>query len=297
MTIGLVPIDRVLAELDELEEVLRMWGLHQKRDRLSKAKDALARLMRLIDEGRGREILNQVDLWWASAEALEFCMIHRFLRPMDEAELREKFRKALKGPLNPINENSDRTNKGRNTVFELFVGGAFRSVGAAVTFENPADVTLSLSSGRVFVECKRPFKENGIPRNLNGAYNQGLTRLASEAAPHDVAVVALSFSRVLLVKLVEHGLMPPSFRDENSLQALGKAVERALVGSWRDETMPDARLVAGLAHALIPVWVESHGCIVAARVSRPIVRRHCMRAVLPDGGQEFIEYLSAALKQ
>ncbi|MBI3796439.1 MAG: hypothetical protein HY268_05635 [Deltaproteobacteria bacterium] len=74
------------------------------------------------------------ELVWSAVEAQELADIFHGISDYDPATIKSLMQKALKGPLHPLQETSDRSNLGRNTTFELNLDAALRRAGASVAF-------------------------------------------------------------------------------------------------------------------------------------------------------------------
>src|SRR5262249_2661894 len=105
--------------------------------------------------------------------------------------------KALTGPLHPIQETLT-SNIARNTVFELTLGTRLRRAGAKVTMGRQADLLIEHEGARLYVECKRPFYEHNIRRNIEKARGQLRRRFKTEPLHSPVGgLVAISVSKAV----------------------------------------------------------------------------------------------------
>jgi hypothetical protein len=200
------------------------------------------------------------ELVWSAVEALEFANIFQGIRDYDAATLKSLMQKALKGPLHPLQETSDRSNLGRNTTFELHLGAAFRRAGASIALGQRADLRLDHGGAHVYVECKRPFSEHGIRQNITRARTQLKQRFSSDPHPVTLGLVAISVSKAL-----NPGSNMFLVDDAQSLRSLTNEVQRIhkLYGSDYDRLV-DLRLIGILYHVFTPALVKTSGLVAAS---------------------------------
>jgi hypothetical protein len=137
------------------------------------------------------------ELVWSLVEGAEFADIFPEIRDDDPAVVKRLMLKAVTGPLDPRFETSC-TNIGRNTVFELRLGAAFRRAGASVVkMGGLADLAIDHVGSRLYVECKRPVGEHTIERNVEEALAQLRERFTIDSHSNMVGMVAVSISKAL----------------------------------------------------------------------------------------------------
>lgn len=135
------------------------------------------------------------ELIWSLVEGAELSEIFRGIRGYDEAVVKRLMRKAVNGPLDPRVETQN-SNEGRNTLFELRLGAALRAAGASVTLGGLADLIVDHAGFRLYVECKRPLGEHNIARRADEACSQLRARFDADSHPNAVGMVAISVLEV-----------------------------------------------------------------------------------------------------
>ena len=76
--------------------------------------------------------------------------------------------KVLAGPLLPNDEDKN-SNEARNTLFELNVAARLRRAGFIASPGIDADVECEFDGRKLFVECKRPFRERNVAKQIRKA--------------------------------------------------------------------------------------------------------------------------------
>jgi len=102
-------------------------------------------------------------------------------------------KRALKGPIQPIDENP-KNSDGRNIWFELALAAEWRLRGASVILEEP-DLRLTRDSITFQVACKRPANGQSIHAKIRDAIKQ-LQRNLGKTPPNVFGVAAISLSCV-----------------------------------------------------------------------------------------------------
>jgi hypothetical protein len=201
-----------------------------------------------------------VELVWSAVEAQEFAGIFHGICDYDPATVKSLMQKALKGPPHPLQETSDRSNLGRNITFELHLGAALRRAGATVALGQRADLCIDHGGAHVYVECKRPFSEHGIRRNIKRARTQLQQRFSSDPHPVTLGLVAISVSKAL-----NPGSNMFLVDNPESLLSLTDDVQRLhrLYGSDYDRLV-DLRLIGVLYHVFTPALVKTSGLVAAS---------------------------------
>lgn len=253
----------VVNDLEEFETYLTSLKLRRAPDRLR----CLTAKLREIEAARGAGTLASLntrpdvtELVWSAVEGQEFADIFRGIRGYDAAVVKRLLQKALKGPLQPLHETSDGSNAGRNTIFELRLGAGLRRAGASVTLGHQADLLIDHAGAHIYVECKRPFYEHSVRRNIMKARSQLRRRFATDQHNLTVGIVAISVS-----KAINPGSNMFVVDDDQGLEELANDVNRLhkLYGSDYDRLI-DPRLVGILYHLFTPALVRKNGILVAA---------------------------------
>jgi len=122
----------------------------------------------VLERARLAGNLEAVDLdqtLWSLIESAEFSDIYLGMSNYDPRSLARKFKLILKGPDHPRSE-TETTSLARNTAFELNVAGRLRTRGFDVSLPHNPDVVCTVGDVRVFLQCKRPFSDRNIRRNI-----------------------------------------------------------------------------------------------------------------------------------
>jgi hypothetical protein len=103
-------------------------------------------------------------------------------------------KRALSGPLQPIDENHKNTD-GRNIWFELALAAEWKLRGASVCLREP-DLCLTRDQITFLVACKRPATTESVAANLRDAIKQ-LQRNLDNSVSGTFGVAAISLSCVV----------------------------------------------------------------------------------------------------
>ena len=128
-------------------------------------------------------------------EVLEFVNVIPYLRSQPENIVRWKLRNVLMGPSRPLMEDQN-SNVARNTLFELNLASKLSRAGLDTSLEASSDICCIVKDRRVLIECKRPFSNKSIVKNVRVADKKLHHSLASAPAGSR-GVIAVSFSRIV----------------------------------------------------------------------------------------------------
>lgn len=213
-------------------------------------------LQELVDDG------NQVELQWSLVEGLEFLEIFDGLRQMAPNRWKEKLVTALQGPIVPDEESAD-SNLGRNTMFELNVGGRLTQKGILVDLpqDNP-DILCEINFRKIFLQCKRPFSERGLPQIIRRAGMQLKRDLAGEESALGIASISVSRvrnsgDRIFVVGNEREGRRLLA----DDVQRLAERYKR----DWENLNSFHERIIGILFHIITPAHVRDVNLLVAAQ--------------------------------
>jgi hypothetical protein len=102
----------------------------------------------------------------ALTESMEFVDIHRGLSRASDLHIVPKLKQFVGGAV-MLQDETIAANHPRNIGFELLIAASAASAGLSVNLEPPADLSLSGTSQRYFVECKRPFAEGKVAKRIS----------------------------------------------------------------------------------------------------------------------------------
>jgi len=256
---------QILDKLKDLDSWLSALGLSNRADRIRLHISNIRKLEEARENGTLKKLAENrgnVQLMWSLIEAMEFADIYIHLRNYKPNILQKKLRAALKGPADPCAEiTSSSSNIGRNTMFELNLAGRLHCQGIPVYLETNPDILCNIGLAKIHIQCKRPFFENNIPRNISAARRQ-LTRDLNNSNDHSArGVVAISVSRTLnpgdklFVVKTEHDLI----RLADNVQAIAQKHS----DSWK--RIVDTRIIGILFHLITPAFVEDISLLTAAQ--------------------------------
>jgi hypothetical protein len=137
----------------------------------------------IVEYIHGLDREQRATLLWAITELTELGDVYRAF-PVMQSPFADKIRIALSGP--PLQNSENPTNNAaRNTMFELGLAARMKRGGLQVDIgqENP-DIVVSLPSGTIFVQCKRPLTSRSVRENIVRAAKQLRRDLKSAEATH-----------------------------------------------------------------------------------------------------------------
>jgi hypothetical protein len=214
---------------------------------------------RLVEATRGEE--GRLAMF-TLAEATEFLAVPRAFAQSHPAELPDRIKEALDGPADLHNE-SQRSNRGRNVMFELNLASHLKLQGLPID-ELPVnpDILTRLGEVQLYFQCKRPLKPETIPDNIHNAEKQLIRDLDAAGDPNIRGIVAVSVSRVF--NPGSQFFVGPEL---NGLkESLGEEVRR--VGEAHRRTFTailDPRIIAILFHLITPAFVENIALLTIAQ--------------------------------
>jgi hypothetical protein len=229
------------------------------------------------------------ELVWSLVEGQQLAQIYDAISNYDSPEvLTKQLLKALRGPLNPVDEIDSATNEGRNTLFELLLAAYFRRAGADITIGEKADLRVDYGGARVYVECKRPLRAKSIPTNVRKARQQLRERLDTDREAKEVGgLVAISISKAL-----NSGRQWFNVEGETALQSLGDDIDRirSLYPDYHNQ-QDDFRLVGMFYHLFTPGRVLSTQRLICASEIHLFVVKESMQDSFPTSGERLEQML------
>jgi hypothetical protein len=198
--------DELLSKLREGLEFCHEVGLNSApvRSRFTAYEERVRRLQVLSDCYRAGQLApaDQIKLRtelsedvFLLVEAVEFVNVIPYLRSQPEGIVRWKLRNVLKGPLRPSLEDQN-SNIARNTLFELNMASKLSRAGLDTGLEVNSDICCAVNGRRVLIECKRPYSNKSITKNVREA-NKKIHQSLACAPAGSRGVVAVSFSKIV----------------------------------------------------------------------------------------------------
>lgn len=199
---------RVRVQLEAAFQLCDSLGLDARRSRFGEHSRRLDHLIAIVNDrqlgrptGSVEAILakDQIAYLLALTESVEFGDIMGTLTDSDPLGLRAKLEVVLTGPPLPIDEDTSSGNKSRNALFELSLAAHLKRAGYEPELGEHPDLRITVDGGVIGVECKRPFTESGVTRNLTRAEKQIIQKLKDPAKlpPGARGIVAISLSKTI----------------------------------------------------------------------------------------------------
>ena len=241
--------DEVLQVLSKLDAFLISLGIPIRDDRWHKASETVrqARDRGQIGASGGAPPAtdNYVD---GLFEALEIYQIRQAFEGVTSDGLRTKVARAVSGPPSPLAEQP-KNNEARNAMFELCLAADWKNAGMIVEIGEP-DIQVRFGSDIFKVECKRPFSENSVWRNIEQAHSQLKEALNRPRKKTDVGIIAVSLSRTFTKgNLMLHG---PAEAGRSAIRAALAKMLRDNANDWGLHRRYHERVVALMFYLAVP---------------------------------------------
>jgi hypothetical protein len=243
--------DETSEKLDHLDDWLMSLGISSQKGRWHQAALTVQRARNQrenIERGGQRgAIPNYVP---GLFEAMEMYEIMRAFRGDSSEALKAKLSRALRGPISPYEEQIKNSGP-RNSMFELLLAADWKNGGADVELGEP-DVRLRLLRELFLVECKRPFRQQSVRKNIEDAASQLGKELKKPENKTAFGVVAISLSRVVI---------PGNFVCfaplGEGVRVINEALDETIQEHWLDWRVKDFRnfhnrIVAVMFHLAAP---------------------------------------------
>lgn len=169
----------LLEKLDGIDTRLSKMGLGQH-DRIRIHRRNIAELARASDDDTLEQIAADMsgekrrEILWSFVESIEFVDALDALDQQGCSIPKDLLERALEGPADVYLE-SDKSNQGRNAMFEIAIAGAAALAGSKPTLGGEPDVVFEFENRRILVQCKRVLSDSAVPRRIGEASKQ-LTR-------------------------------------------------------------------------------------------------------------------------
>jgi hypothetical protein len=186
---------------------------------------------------------------WSLVEATELADIYCTLPKLEWRLLKEKFGRALNGPLHPQEETAE-SSLARNTMFELFLCGYLNHKGIAADICDNPDISCAIGGRRVFIQCKRPFSRKSTRSNIRDALGQLSKDLDAARDTRNRGVVAISLS---------HAVNPDEMHMQVKTQRdINRAIATVItpVGNSMYHLLKGPRIVGISFSVTVPVFVS-----------------------------------------
>lgn len=256
----------LLNRMDAIDAWLCSRGLNHQTDRVRRNRADVAQLTDAFEAGRLDRFIKDAgddrrrELMWSLAESMEFVDSVEALQAQNCEMPNSVVQKALDGPANPLDE-SETSNLGRNTMFEIALAGRLARAGLRPTLGQEPDIHVEYNQRNIFIQCKRVFSAAAVAKRLGDAAKQLKRDLGRSCSQRDCGIIAISVSRVfnpgdkLLAARDEGGV-----RDK--LHAEIDGIIRANIKNYRDVKEP--KIAGVLYHLSTPAYLEGVGMYMGA---------------------------------
>lgn len=187
----------------------------------------------LIDNW-GRETFQEIieNKNYASAinEIHEIIEIKDKLEELDCRQVHESLRKILSGKeLYSDEAISVKPSSARDFSFELYMARYFKRAGYQLNFNTVADFNAIDANDSIFVECKRPAKEETMGKNIEKALKQAISRFIENDSRNQKGVAAIDMTHLVNPDhefMIVHDIKTTSEKLKQSDQIYSPAIKR-----------------------------------------------------------------------
>lgn len=256
----------IIQKLKELDSLLSQLDIPKKADRFRFLISQISQLEEAYQKGTIKELvekINQGRLLWSLVEAEEFTDLLFLFRNFNSKILKEKLQNILDGPVFLDVEN-ETSNFSRNIMFELSLASRFSFRGLHVSLQTNPDLICELNGQEIFIQCKRPFLEKNIPKNINAASRQLTRDLNNDKDKNSRGLLAISVSRIrnpgdkLFIVKKEQDIEQ---RLGNNIETLAKKFSKSC------NAIEDKRIIGTLFHIITPLYVEEDSLLTVSQYS------------------------------
>jgi len=193
---------------EELSSIIRKYedalawlsekGLNIGPTRLNKYQTHYRSLLENWGKETIREIINNKNYASAIHETYEVIEIKEKLEEFDCKEVHESLKKSLSGlELYSDDASSSKPSSARDFSFELFMARYFKRAGYNLNFNTVADFNAHDTDDSIFVECKRPAKEETVGKNIKKALKQSMKRFIENDSKNQKGIAAIDLTALL----------------------------------------------------------------------------------------------------
>lgn len=249
----------LVEQLSKIDEWLRAKGLDQH-DRIRIHIRNVTEMADALDSGNLPEVTGKIsdekrrEMLWSFVESMEFSDAINALWKSRTELPREMLELALQGPADAFAED-DRSNRGRNAMFELAIAGRAAMAGLNPRVGGEPDVYFEFQGRRMFIQCKRLLSEAALPKRTNEAGKQLTRDLKRSLDPRDCGLMALSVSRVF-----NRGDKILAAHTEGDLRTLlNRSIDQLIQRHERDfRSIKHPKIAGILFHLSTPAFVEEY---------------------------------------
>lgn len=188
----------MLLRYDDALQWLENKGLNVTPSRLNKYKPHFKSLIENWGQETIREIIENKNYASAIHEIYEIIEIKEKLSELDLKEVNETLKKSLSGlELYSDEAIGSKAASARNFSFELYMARYFKRAGYTLNFNTLADFNAYDPVDSIFVECKRPAKEETLEKNIKEALDQAIKRFTDDDFRSQKGIAAIDLTALL----------------------------------------------------------------------------------------------------
>jgi hypothetical protein len=191
-------LSSIIRKYEEALAWLGKKGLNIGPTRLNKYQTHYRSLLENWGKETVREIISNKNYASAIHEAYEVIEIKDKLEEFDCKEVHESLKKSLSGlELYSDDARSSKPSSARDFSFELFMAGYFKRAGYNLNFSTISDFNAHDTEDSIFIECKRPTKEETVGKNIKKALKQSMSRFIENDSRNQKGVAVIDLTLLL----------------------------------------------------------------------------------------------------
>jgi hypothetical protein len=189
---------KLLEEYEIALDWLRSKGLNIDPSRLNKYKKHFITLVENWGSETVREVVENRNYAASIYEIYEIIEIRKKLEEVNSAQLDASLKKAISGyDLYSDEVGLKNSSSARNYSFELYMARYFKRAGYDLNFETLADFNAHDDLDSIFVECKRPQKEETFGKNIKEALKQSIKRFLEDESRNQKGIAAIDLTALI----------------------------------------------------------------------------------------------------
>lgn len=143
-------------------------------------------------------IVNNKQYASALFEVHQMIEIGEKLLELKHDNLTAALKKTLSGDeLYSVDAQKEKTNSARNFSFELFMARYFKRAGYDLNFDTISDINATDEQDSIFIECKRPAKEETVGPNIQTALKQAIKRFDPNDKRNQKGIAAIDITALI----------------------------------------------------------------------------------------------------
>ena len=188
----------ILNKYEESLDWLKSKGLNIGPSRLNKYQVHYRALIDNWGKETIRDIIENKNYASSIYEIHEVIEIKNKLEELDCKEVHESLKKMISGlELYSNDDSSPKPSSARDFSFELYIARYFKRAGYELNFSTVADFNAFTPEDSIFIECKRPAKDETIGKNIEKALKQSMKRFIDGDTRDQKGVAAIDLSHLI----------------------------------------------------------------------------------------------------